>query len=423
MYAPTVVPDVPGRDAVRCSARRGSGAAAGGVRAVLLLLCVLVTAGCGTPTPHVQQTRTVTPAASFVPTAVVGAIRSLHMFDATTGWAATSDRVLRTTDGGLHWQDVTPPVVPAGTIPLSLAMFPRSADEAWVARGLGAGGSGTPQSAISHTTDGGLTWRSITLPVFAVAQITFVDAEHGWMLANLDTADGEQGDDIFRTTDGGQTWTRVASAADRPGALPLAGHKTGLTFRDATTGWATGAGPADLASAVPGDAWLFTTHDGGATWRQEHLALPTSFAQEPWFYIAGVLPAVFFSPEVGVLPVAVGSSSAGGVVLTLVYVTRDGGATWVATTPAETVPDAVSLLDPSHWWLDADSNGDAAPLSTADGGQHWTMLPPTAPFAHLSVLSFVSNTQGWAIDSAGLLRTDDGGRTWTVLAPASAAAS
>jgi len=423
MYAPTVVPDVPVRDAVRCSALRGSGAAAGGVRAVLLLLCVLVTAGCGTPTPHVQQTRTVTPAASFVPTAVVGAIRSLHMFDATTGWAATSDRVLRTTDGGLHWQDVTPPVVPAGTIPLSLAMFPRSADEAWVARGLGAGGSGAPQSAISHTTDGGLTWRSITLPVFAVAQITFADAEHGWMLANLDTADGEQGDDIFRTTDGGQTWTRVASAADRPGALPLAGHKTGLTFRDATTGWATGAGPADLASAVPGDAWLFTTHDGGATWRQEHLALPTSFAQEPWFYIAGVLPAVFFSPEVGVLPVAVGSQSAGGVVLTLVYVTRDGGATWVATTPAETVPDAVSLLDPSHWWLDADSNGDAAPLSTADGGQHWTMLPPTAPFAHLSVLSFVSNTQGWAIDSAGLLRTDDGGRTWTVLAPASAAAS
>lgn len=419
MHTPTVVPDVPVRDAVRCSARRGSGAAA---RAVLLLLCVLVTAGCGAPIPHVQQTHTVTPATSFVPTAVVGAISSLHMFDSATGWAATSDRVLRTGDGGLHWQDVTPPA-PLGLSPLSLTMFPRSAAEAWVARDLDAGGSSVPQSAISHTTDGGLTWRSITLPVFAVAQITFADAEHGWMLADLDTADGEQGVDIFRTTDGGQTWTKVASAADRPGALPLAGHKTGLTFRDATTGWATGAGPSDMASEVPGDAWFFTTHDGGATWRQEPLALPASFDQEPWFYIAGVLPVVFFSPEVGVLPVAVGSSSAGGVVLTLVYVTRDGGVTWVPTTPAETVPDAVSLLDPSHWWLDADSTGDAAPLSTADGGQHWTLLPPTAPFAHVSVLSFVSNTQGWAIDSAGLLRTDDGGRTWTVLAPASAAAS
>jgi len=89
------------------------------------------------------------------------------MFDVTTGWAATPDRALRTTDGGLHWQDVTPPA-PPGASPLSLtslAMFPRSAAEAWVARGLDAGGSGAPQSAISHTTDGGLTWRSITLPI------------------------------------------------------------------------------------------------------------------------------------------------------------------------------------------------------------------------------------------------------------------
>ncbi len=121
------------------------------------------------------------------------------------------------------------------------------------------------------------------------------------------------------------------------------------------------------------------------------------------------------------LPVALGSSSAGGEVLTLVYVTHDGGATWIAATPAETEPDAVSLLDPSHWWLDADSADGAAPLSTADGGQHWTMLPSSTPFAQVSALSFVSATQGWAIDSAGLLRTDDGGGAWTVLAPASPA--
>ena len=139
MHTPTVVPDVPVRDAVRCSARRGSGAAA---RAVLLLLCVLVTAGCGAPIPHVQQTHTVTPATSFVPTAVVGAISSLRMFDATTGWAATSDRVLRTGDGGFHWQDVTPPAPPGTSLSslTGLAMFPRSAAEAWVARGLDAGG-------------------------------------------------------------------------------------------------------------------------------------------------------------------------------------------------------------------------------------------------------------------------------------------
>ncbi len=162
MHASRGDPDVPMRCAV----------------ALLLALCVLAAAGCGVQTPHVQRIHTVTPAASFVPTAVVGAISSLHMFDATTGWGATSNQLLRTTDGGFHWQDVTPPAPPGASL-LSLAMFPRSAAEAWVARGLDAGGSGAPQSAISHTTDGGLTWRSITLPVFAVAQITFADAEHG----------------------------------------------------------------------------------------------------------------------------------------------------------------------------------------------------------------------------------------------------
>jgi photosystem II stability/assembly factor-like uncharacterized protein len=69
-----------------------------------------------------------------------------------------------------------------------------------------------------------------------VAEITFTDVDHDWMLADIDTADGEQSADIFRTMDGGQSWTKIARAANQPGALPLAGHKTGLTFRDATTG-------------------------------------------------------------------------------------------------------------------------------------------------------------------------------------------
>jgi hypothetical protein len=36
------------------------------------------------------------------------AITSLHMIDATTGWAIAGRAVLRTADGGNHWRDVTP---------------------------------------------------------------------------------------------------------------------------------------------------------------------------------------------------------------------------------------------------------------------------------------------------------------------------
>src|SRR5437868_14104294 len=34
---------------------------------------------------------------------------SLHMIDARTGWSLSKQAVLRTTDGGSHWQNVSPP--------------------------------------------------------------------------------------------------------------------------------------------------------------------------------------------------------------------------------------------------------------------------------------------------------------------------
>jgi photosystem II stability/assembly factor-like uncharacterized protein len=354
---------------------------------------------------------------AYVPSAVVGTATSLHMFDARTGWAATSDRLLRTTDRALHWRDITPPA-PVKSSQSDIDTFSLSAEEAWVVRGLTGDGSGAPQSAVSHTTDGGQTWRTITLPVFAVAQITFVDAEHGWMLADVDTAGGEQGIDIFRTTDDGLTWAKVSSAAERTGALPLQGRKIGLTFRDAMAGWAAVTGPYGPPMPSPSTPWLYQTEDGGVTWRPKPLALPAALAAYPWDYVAGVLPPAFFSAEEGVLPVDVGSQPAGGVVLSVLYVTHDGGATWNATTPISTVTGATSLLDPFHWWIAPEAVSGDSLFSTADGGQHWRSLTPGAPFTQVSVLSFVSSSQGWAIGSAGLLRTSDGGRTWTILAAA-----
>jgi photosystem II stability/assembly factor-like uncharacterized protein len=152
------------------------------------------------------------------------------------------------------------------------------------------------------------------------------------------------------------------------------------------------------------------------------LALPAALAQYPWFYVAGTLPPTFFSAQVGVLPVAVGSQAAGGGVLSLVYVTQDGGSTWSPTTFVQAAPDVTSVLDPSHWWIAADTDAGASLYRTTDGGAQWASLTPSGPFAHVSVLSFASSTLGWAIGNAGLLRTTDGGRTWTVLAPAPPAA-
>jgi photosystem II stability/assembly factor-like uncharacterized protein len=260
------------------------------------------------------------------------------------------------------------------------------------------------------------------VPVFAVAQITFVDAMHGWILADVDTGHGEQGVDIVRTTDGGLTWAKIASAADQPGALPLAGEKFGLTFRDTTTGWVVQGDSLDPSPRLHG---VFQTHDGGATWQPAPiLPWPAALANTPALVEFGRLPA-FISPQVGVLRVLLVSLATGDVADTVMYVTDDGGTTWSPTTPlpadagTTSYDDVTSLLNPSTWWIVASAHGTSTLLcQTSDGGRHWASWMPGTPFTGVTVLDFVSSTQGWAIGSAGLLRTTDEGRTWTILAAA-----
>jgi photosystem II stability/assembly factor-like uncharacterized protein len=350
----------------------------------------------------------------------------VDMVDATTGWATTPDGVLRTTDGGLHWSDVTPPASSSsGPSPHGLGVFPRSSIDAWVVRALVTGGPGASRTAVSHTTDGGRTWRTTTLLVFAVGQITSVDAQHAWMLADLDTGHGQQAADIFRTTDGGATWAKVSSAADQPGALPLDGQKFGLCFRDATTGWAA---QGDVLDASPRLHGLFQTRDGGATWQPAPpLPLPAALTHDPSLGALdefGRLPT-FFSPQVGVLPVEAVAQASGEVADTVVYVTPDGGATWSPTTPVQASADVTSLPDPSNWWMVPTTNDRTRLVETADGGQHWASWTLGAPFVGVSVLRVVPGGQGWgwAIGEAGLLRTVDFGHTWTIVTPASSSPS
>ena len=53
-----------------------------------------------------------------------------------------------------------------------------------------------------------------------------------------------------------------------PGQLPFGGRKSGIQFLNASTGWITGTvGANDLA-------WLYVSHDGGATWNHQSLPLP-----------------------------------------------------------------------------------------------------------------------------------------------------
>lgn len=336
------------------------------------------------------------------------ALLNLHLIDTMTGWALSEHAVLRTTDGGIHWKNVSPPNI---TLTRNSITEFYTASIMWVA---------TPQAQeqstqIFHTIDGGTTWQQSTIPVAFPRQITFIDSQHGWILAGWRQTEGSAAEpvSVLHTTDGGKTWTKVADAlfADTtpPGHLPYGGQKSGIRFLDASTGWITGT------VLVPGLSWLYITHDGGLSWHQQTLLKPT-----------GIPPAqlminspTFFSSTDGILPVIFSDFTTDSRIAAVIYATHDGGETWQNTAPLPVGLNVFDFVDMQHGWA---SDGSVL-YTTSDEGNHWIKLTPNESFKHISLLDFVSSTTGWAISSApsmpsSLLKTTDGGRTWTTISTA-----
>jgi photosystem II stability/assembly factor-like uncharacterized protein len=335
------------------------------------------------------------------------AITSLHMIDSTAGWALARKAVLRTTDGGNHWRDVTPPGHPLD--PGSAADF-FTASMAWIT----IPEADQTTSQLFHTSDGGHSWQQSTIQTGFVRHMTFIDAQHGWLLSGKENTAGVPAEavSVFQTTDAGKTWQRVSAAlfsdATPPGHLPYGGQKSGISFLNASTGWVTGT---VLLTNV---AWLYVTHDGGSTWHQQTLRLPQGIPPAQLL----IQPPTFFSATDGLLPVRFSDLITSRDIATVIYVTHDGGTTWSSTMPVSAALSASHFLDVQHGWL---TDGIAL-FVTSDGGQHWTKLTASANFKHVTQLDFVSESTGWAISKQGdgssfLLKTTDGGQTWTQITP------
>jgi photosystem II stability/assembly factor-like uncharacterized protein len=341
---------------------------------------------------------------SAKPTGGLNTLLSLHMIDASIGWALSEHTVLRTTDGGVHWTNVTPP----GTTltQSSIADFP-TASLASIA---------TPQAneattQVLHTADGGQTWQQATIQMPFPRQISFIDSQHGWILAAVRPPGGAaEPVSVFRTTDGGKTWVNVATAlfsdTTPAGRLPYGGQKSGMRFLNALTGWVTGS------VSLPNLAWLYVTHDGGSTWHQQSLLMPSGM---PSTHLS-ILSPTFFSAADGILPVIFTNVTTDSDIATSIYTTHDGGQTWQSTVPVSAASRILGFADMQHWWA---TDGTIL-YSTGDGGNHWTKLSPSGSFKNIVQLDFISATVGWAISSttsasSSLLKTADGGRTWTTI--------
>ena len=355
-------------------------------------------------------------------------LTTMHMIDATTGWATTRDaagvdHILRTTDGGAGWRDVSPSETSiinppeSGWPPASLSDF-LDGNTAWVSYWA------DPQQfhTIWRTRDGGQTWsKSQAIPMIVHSpglptHLMFIDAQTGWLFVAVSACGTGGCDDhvLFVTGDGGLTWQPVGRTYE--GGMSAC-SKTSLTFVTAQRGWVGG----DCSMALV--YLLQRTDDGGRTWHDQALPPPPGepnlldFSQSAGCRAAG--PA-FSSGRMGVLDIYCPWPKDYSVRHWL-YVTSDGGRTWAARRPPVDLGAAVFVSDTTGWWLAGDPSANpaqAALYETVDGGINWTLIKRLGWSGRLD---FISPQLGWAVARAdevvALVRTIDGGRAWEVLKP------
>ncbi|HEX5882356.1 MAG TPA: hypothetical protein VF468_29160, partial [Actinomycetota bacterium] len=269
--------------------------------------------------------------------------------------------------------------------------------------------------AVYRTTDAGSTWRWYSLGALdlgkdnaaggyeggfgVLAMPSFVDPRNGWVsvLTSSTRYDGHYF--LFRTGDGGATWTR----------LPQPPEVQRAVLSSPTRGWGVVMGQAAATSGPGrGPAGLYTTTDAGRTWRRMGLVPPPSLRGAR---IELREPPTFKPSRDGFLPVEF-SAGGGGSARTLAvgfYVTTDGGTTWtpryVPLASEDERYGQVPLAAGGQRTLLALAGHEARKVLTSrDGGHGWTSAATGLEGRYPAVrgLAFADHRTGWAVAGRGV---------------------
>lgn len=349
---------------------------------------------------------------SHTPVAARADLAALSFANRRNGWVSTdgpAPTLFHTGNGGASWQQWPAPAV------LTQLQF-INATQGWALGVLSAGCARSDcRGALYRTTNGGRSWqrRFLAPRCFSTEDLQFINARRGWFVARQDRCAPVRGHAILYTSgDGGLTWRPLATFSQ---------EVTGLHFGDAVHGF--------LAERLaPCTTHLLATADGGRLWRQQ---LTTPDCQTS-------VDAVNRHDAWALTTLSSGGCSMSGCWNDRLYRTTDG-VHWRlqhAGQPDHSLwsgqsgfPQGVVFVTPRVGWIPVDA-GAASGMGgvdiTTNGGASWTRRLTSYSVRGLPAVSILSPAAGWLIGcdyghrSSGchtLLHTTNAGRSWQPVIP------
>jgi len=183
-------------------------------------------------------------------------------------FGAVGGGVWKTVDGGTIWKPATDGKIHSSSVG-SITVAPSNPDVVYV--GMGESelrGNVMQGDGVYKTTDGGKTWTHIGLESTQAISRVRVDANDPNLvyvaaLGHPYAPSEDRG--VYRSTDGGATWKKILYENDHSGAEDISIDPRNTKVIFATT-WDVQRTPWSLSSGGPG-SHLYKSTDGGDTWK------------------------------------------------------------------------------------------------------------------------------------------------------------
>jgi photosystem II stability/assembly factor-like uncharacterized protein len=346
----------------------------------------------------------------------IAAIAGVHEGDRLTLYiGSASGGVWKSTNGGTTFKPVfdKEPVQSIGAV----AIDPTNPKVVWVGTGESwMRNSVSVGNGIYKSTDGGETWTNMGLPESEhIAKILIdpkgPDTVYACVPGRLWSDSVERG--VYRTTDGGRSWVKVLAGTNgSTGCSMLAmDPEDGKTlyagmwdFR--RKGWtfrSGGDGP-----DAPSGSGLFKSTDGGADWTRLDEKSATGLPRGPWGRVAVAVapskPNVVYAFIEAVPP------------LNGLYRSDDGGATWTMKDRSQNMIwrpfyFANLIVDPKN--ENRIVKPDGSLIMSTDGGASFSNIGGATHGDHHDVWIDPANTDHMITgDDGGLWYSYDGGDKW-----------